>query len=237
MRGKLVGFAALLGAVAFSTPLQAQAVTGTVTFEGKAPTLKPVAMTGDPMCAKKHSGAVANESLVLGAGNTMGNVLVSVSKGLPAGKTYPAPSNPVVIDQQGCQYKPHVAAAMVNQPVKFLNSDGLLHNVHALPKVNAPFNQAMPATVKETTQKFAKAEAVFPIKCDVHPWMQSYMRVFDHPYYAVTSADGKFSIANLPAGTYTLEAWHEKLGTQTAQVTVGAGMKPVAFKFAAPAPK
>jgi plastocyanin len=237
MRGKLVGFAALVGAAAFSAPVYAQAVTGTVTYEGKVPALKPVAMTGDPMCAKKHTGAVANEALVLGTGNTMGNVMVFVSKGLPAGKTYPAPASPVVIDQQGCQYKPHVAGAMVNQPVKFLNSDGLLHNVHALPKTNAPFNSAMPATVKETTQKFTKVEAPFPIKCDVHPWMQSYMGVFDHPFFTVTGTDGKFSIANLPAGTYTLTAWHERLGTQTADVTVGPGLKPVAFKFSAPAPK
>ncbi len=231
MRGRLVGLAALVGLI--SAPAFAQ-VSGTVTFEGKAPTLRPVAMSGDPMCAKKHSAPVENEALVLGPGNSMANVLVFVSKGLPAGKTYPAPGTPVVIDQNGCQYKPHVAAAMVNQPVKFVNDDGLLHNVHALPKVNAPFNAAMPAAVKESVQKFAKAEAPFPIKCDVHPWMQSYMAIFDHPYFAVTGKDGKFTIPNLPAGNYTLTAWHEKLGTQTVDV---AGGKAAAFKFSAPAAK
>ena len=230
MRGNLVGCLALVGAVSAS-PSFAQAVTGTVTYEGKAPTLKPVAMTGDPMCAKKHTGSVENEALVLGPGQTMANVLVSI-KGAKGGA---AKTTPVVIDQQGCQYKPHVAAAMVNQPVKFLNSDGLLHNVHGLPKVNAAFNQAMPASVKETTKKFDKVEAPFPIKCDVHPWMQSYMAIFDHPYFAVTGKDGKFSIPGLAPGKYTVEAWHERLGTRTAEITVGAGMQPVAFKFAPPA--
>jgi plastocyanin len=231
MSGKLVGCLVLMGAVS-AAPSFAQAVTGTVTFEGKAPALKPVAMAGDPMCAKKHTGNVENEALVLGPGQTMANVIVSI-KGATGGT---AKTAPVVIDQQGCQYKPHVAAVQVNQPVKILNSDGLLHNVHALPKANAPFNQAMPAAVKETTQKFTKAEAPFPIKCDVHPWMQSYMAVYDHPFFAVTGKDGKFSIAGVPAGTYTVEAWHEKLGVRTAQVTVGAG-KPVDIKFAAPAAK
>ena len=95
---------------------------------------------------KKHSAPVPNEMLVLGNGNTMGNIMVWVSKGLPAGKTYPAPKEPVVIDQNGCQYKPHVMGIMVGQPYKILNSDGILHNVHTLPKVNAPFNKGMPAT-------------------------------------------------------------------------------------------
>jgi plastocyanin len=230
MRGKLV--AALIGAAAIVSPVYAQPVTGTVVYEGKVPALKPIQMSADPVCAKKHTSAVANEALVLGPGNAMANVLVSI-QGAKGG----APGAPVVIDQQGCQYKPHVAAAMVGQTVKILNSDGLLHNVHGLPKANAAFNQAMPANVKEITQKFTKAEAPFPIKCDVHPWMQSYMAVFDHPYFAVTGKDGKFSIPNVPAGTYKITAWHEKLGTQTADVTVGAGGKPVAFKFAAPAAK
>ena len=124
----------------------ASSITGTVTFDGKTPTLKPLAMDADPVCAKKHTGPVPNEMLVLGSGNTMGNIMVWVSKGLPAGKTLPAPSTPVVLDQHGCQYKPHVMGIMVGQPYKILNSDALPHNVHTLPKVNKPFNRAMPAT-------------------------------------------------------------------------------------------
>ena len=105
---------------------------------------------------------VPNETLVLGNGNTMGNIMVWVSKGVPAGKTYPVPKTPVVIDQSGCRYKPHVIGIMAGQPYRILNSDGVLHNIHALPKVNTPFNKPMPATVKETTTKFDKPEAEFP---------------------------------------------------------------------------
>src|SRR5689334_24895253 len=126
-------------------------INGTVTYDGKVPALKPLAMDADPVCAKKHSAPVPNEMLVLGKGNTMGNIMVYVSKGLPSGKTYPAPKTPVVLDQKGCQYHPHVMGIMVGQTYKILNSDGVLHNVHALPKINKQFNRAMPATVTEAT--------------------------------------------------------------------------------------
>jgi len=166
----------------------------------------------------------------------MGNVLVRVVKGLAAGKTWPAPKEPVVMDQVGCQYVPHVMGIMVGQPFKVLNSDGILHNVHALPKVNRQFNMAMPPARKEATETFGKEEGMFTVKCDVHPWMQSYMGVFSHPFFAVTKPDGKFSLANLDAGTYEIEAWHERLGIQKATVTLGASdTKPVSFKFSPPA--
>jgi plastocyanin len=216
----------------------ASSITGTVTFTGKAPTLKPLAMDADPACAKKHSGPVANEMLVLGSSNTMGNIMVWVSKGLPAGKTWPAPKTPVVIDQNGCQYKPHVMGIMVGQPYKILNSDGVLHNIHTLPQINKAFNQGMPATVKEVTTTFAKPEGMFHIKCDVHPWMSAYMGVFTNPFFFVTTTDGKYTISGLDPGTYEITAWHERLGTQTASVTVAAtGTKTQDFKFAAPAAK
>jgi hypothetical protein len=112
---------------------------------------------------------------------------------------------------------------MVNQPFKVLNSDGILHNVHALPKVNAQFNMAMPASRTEAVEEFAKVEGMFVIKCDVHPWMKAYVEVLSHPFFDVTGPDGTFRIAALPAGTYEIEAWHEKLGTRTASVTVADG--------------
>jgi len=210
-------------------------LTGTVSYDGKVPNLKPLDVAAEPICAKQHA-SVPNEMLVLGTGNTMANVMVRVVKGLPAGKTWPAPKEPVVMDQHGCQYVPHVMGIMAGQPFKVLNSDGILHNVHALPSVNRPFNMAMPPTRKEATESFAKEEGMFVIKCDVHPWMRSYIGVSAHPFFAVTKADGKFQIANLPAGSYEIEAWHEKLGTQKASVTVGAAdSKTVAFKFSPPA--
>jgi plastocyanin len=229
------GLVAVLGwpslAVAQST------ITGTVTFAGKAPALKPLDMAAEAVCHKKHGGKPApNEALVLGTGNTMGNIMVWVSKGLPAGKTYPAPKTPVVLDQDGCVYKPHVTGIMVGQTYRILNSDGILHNIHTLPKVNPAFNRGQPATVKEMTTTFPKPEAMLEVKCDVHPWMQAFIGVFTHPFFAVTKPDGKFTISGLDAGTYEITVWHERLKTQTASVTVGAkDTKTQDFKFALPA--
>ena len=227
--GLLMSFSPTASAFAGAT------ITGTATYEGKVPTLKPLAMDADPACAAKHDKPVVNEMLLLGPGNTMGNVVVSVKSGLPAGKTYPAPTEAFVMDQSGCQYKPHVFALQVGQPLKVLNSDGILHNVHALPKVNGQFNMAMPGTRKEAEHTFEKAEVPFQVKCDVHPWMTSYVSIFDHPFFGVTKEDGKFTLADLPPGTYEIEAWHEKLGSKMEKVTVADGeSKTVDFKFTAP---
>ena len=216
----------------------ASTINGTVTFAGKVPNLKPLSMDADPACAKKHSGPVPSEMLVLGKGNTMGNILVWVSKGLPAGKTWPAPKTPVTLDQKGCVYEPHVMGIMVGQAYRILNSDGILHNVHALPKVNRGFNRPMPATVKESSATFDKPEPVFQIKCDVHPWMSAYVGVFTHPFFSVTGADGKFTLSGLDPGDYEITAWHERLGTQKATVKVGANdTKAQDFKFTTPAAK
>lgn len=219
--------------------IAASSITGVVTFAGTAPTLRPIAMDAEPVCAKVHAGKpMMPEVLVLGTGNTMGNIMVWVSKGIPAGKTYPAPTTPVVLEQKGCQYVPHVMGAMVGQPYKILNDDGILHNIHTLPKVNASFNRGQPATVKEMTTNFPKAEDMFQIKCDVHPWMAAYMGVFTHPFFSVTGADGKFTISGLDPGTYEITAWQERLGTQTASVTVAANeAKAQNFKFAVPGAK
>ena len=242
MRGRVnaMRLAAVLVAVSVGSgagvAYAASTINGTITFDGKAPNLRPIAMDADPACAKKHSAPVANEMLALGSGNTMGNIMVWVSKGVPAGKTYPAPKTPVVLDQNGCLYKPHVMGIMVGQPYRILNSDGVLHNIHTLPKINTPYNKGMPPTLKEDTTVFSKPEEVFHIKCDVHPWMSAYIAVFTHPFYSVTSTDGKFSIAGLDPGTYEVTAWHEKLGTKTASVTVAANeTKTQDFKFAVPA--
>lgn len=216
----------------------ASTITGTVTLDGKAPTLKPLAMDADPACAKKHTAPVPGEALLLGSGNTMGNIMVYITKGLPAGKTYPAPTTPVVIDQNGCQYKPHVMGIMVGQPYKILNSDGILHNIHTMSTINPQFNKGMTASIKEVTTTFNKPEALFHIKCDVHPWMSAYLGVFTNPFFSVTAADGKFKISGLDPGTYEITAWQERLGTKTATVTVGANdTKTQDFKFALPAGK
>ena len=188
-------------------------------------------MDADPQCAGMHSDDVYTESIVAADGH-LANVFVYVKEG--AGSGHSAPSEPALLDQEGCLYKPHVMGVMVNQKVVIRNSDPTLHNVHALPTVNAEFNQGQPFQGMELEQSFDKAEVMIRFKCDVHPWMSSYMGVLDHPYFAVTGEDGAFSIDNLPAGDYVLEAWHESLGTQTQNVTVGADETvEVSFDFAA----
>ncbi len=222
-----------LALVVIAGPASAGSITGTVTYNGKVPSLKPLAMDADPGCASKHSGPVPSEVLVLGSGNTMANVMVRV-KNAPAGNQ-PAPTQPAVIDQKGCQYSPHVLGLRVGQTLKLKNSDGILHNVHALPKVNTPFNRAMPANVLESEAKFGKEEGMFLVKCDVHGWMTAYVGVFGNPFFAVSGKDGKYTIPNLPPGSYEIEAWHEKLGVKTATVTVAADKPATAdFAFAPP---
>jgi len=222
-------------AVLISGLTLAGGITGTVKYDGAVPKLRTIRMDADPGCAKKHSSPVKSEVLVLGDGNTLGNVFVRVIKGAPA-KAYPAPKEPVVIDQEGCRYDPHVLGVMVGQPLKILNSDGLLHNIHALPKINKSFNMAMPATRKEADATFTKEEFMFKIKCDVHPWMGAWIAVMTHPFFDATTTDGKFDIGNLPPGTYEIEAWHEKLKTKTASVTIsGDESQTVDFSFSPPA--
>ena len=155
----LTGLAASLALVATAGAAFAGDITGTITYTGKVPTLKPIAMDADPACKSKHSTPVPSEALVLGAGNTMGNVMVRV-KG-PVQGSFPVPATPVVIDQKGCQYHPHVLGIRVGQTLQLRNSDGLLHNVHALPKVNTPFNMAMPANRLTADTKFGKEEGMF----------------------------------------------------------------------------
>jgi plastocyanin len=209
---------ATVSVLALSVTVVAGTVSGTVKFEGAAPKLRPLKMDADPGCAKKHSGPVMPEVLVLGDGNTMANIFVRV-KGVAG--SHSAPGEPVVMNQQGCQYSPHVMGVMVGQKLLIKNSAGLLHNVHSLAKVKQAFNRAMPAAVTEAEYTFDKEELMFKIKCDVHPWMSAYVGVMTHPFYDVTGTDGKFSITGVPAGSYEVEIWHERLGSKTANVTVG----------------
>lgn len=205
-----------------TAPSGSAKISGSVVFEGTAPPPRPLSMEADPKCQEMHETPPMNEMLVLGDGQTLANAIVRVVGGLPEG-SYATPSDPVIIDQKGCKYEPRVIGLMANQTLRFHNSDGILHNVHALPSVNREFNVPMPASVTETDKTFSRAEAPFEVKCDVHPWMKAWIQVFEHPYFAVTGADGSYEISGLPAGTYTVELWHEVFGTQSQEVTVTDG--------------
>jgi hypothetical protein len=134
----------------------------------------------------------------------------------------PVPPQPVVIDQKGCSYKPHVEVAVEGQKIEVRNDDNTLHNVHSFNRGKTLFNQAQPPQGRPI-EKAVTGVNVLKLRCDVHPWMVGYLVYSKNAYSAVTGPDGKFEIKNVPAGHYTVEAWHEKLGTQTAQVTVEEG--------------
>lgn len=215
-------------------PVQAGEITGTVVWEGSVPKMKPLNMNADPVCASAHTQAARAETLVLGEGQTMANIFVRIKSGLPD-KTWDPPTEAAVIDQHGCVYHPHVVGVMVDQPFKFLNSDETLHNVNVKAKTNRAFNLGMPKNKKEAEHTFSREELLIEVKCNVHPWMKSYIGVISHPFYDVTGEDGTFSITGLDAGTYEIEVWHEKLGTKTQTVTIGADEnKTVDFTYSLP---
>ena len=223
------------GAAAPAAPVDAATaatITGKVTFAGTPPPAQPVKLSSDPYCQKANPD-LKTETEVVGSDGSVGNVFVYVKDGL-GNRTFPTPSEPVVLDQKGCHYTPHVLGIQIGQPLQIVNSDDTLHNVHGLAKTNKEFNQGQPIQGMKMTHTFSTKEVMIPFKCDVHGWMNAWIGVLDHPYYAVTSTDGTFSLKGLPPGTYTIEAWHEKLGTQTQTVTVGEKeTKNVAFTFKA----
>ena len=208
-------------AAAAVDPATAATIKGKVTFEGTAPANAPIKMNADPYCMSANKTPQTQETYMVGKGGELGNVFVYISDGL-GDRTFEAPKDPVVIDQQNCRYHPHVLGIMVGQPLQILNSDGTLHNIHASPTKNQEFNTGQPIKGMKTDHVFTAAETMVPFKCDVHGWMNAYAGVLPHPYFAVTGEDGTFTIKNLPPGTYKLTAWHEKAGTQTADITVAA---------------
>tara|TARA_B100000686_G_scaffold113346_1_gene121011 strand:- start:81 stop:686 length:606 start_codon:yes stop_codon:yes gene_type:complete len=201
--------------------------------------MKPLRMDADPVCVANSDIQPRKEWLVLDENNGVKNVLVYVkeSKSGSLLKNYDTPKEAAVIDQKGCVYVPHVLGVMVGQQLDILNSDGTLHNIHALPKVNKEFNKAMPRSKKQMSVKFDKVEAPFKIKCDVHPWMGAFLGVFDHPYFAVTDDSGSYTISGLAPGKYVLEAWHEKLGLQTVDLSVDESGATQNFTFTKPKKK
>ena len=194
-------------------------IVGAVTFSGTPPKPRPLPRDADPQCVPEPGAT--SELLVVGPGNGLKNVFVYVKDGLGS-RRYAVPAAPVSLDQKGCRYVPHVFGAQVGQTVLVSNSDPLIHNVHAVPKNNREFNFGQPAKTPPVSRVFEQAEIGLPFRCDVHGWMNAYVNVVPHPFFAVSKDDGSFEIKGLPAGSYTLELWHERLGTQTLPVTVEA---------------
>ena len=211
--------AASTSAAAFDPATGTANVNGKVSFEGAVPKAAQIRMNADPKCVALHKEPVFSQE-VLAAGGNLQNVFVYVKEGLEK-YTFTTPTEPATIDQLGCQYRPHVGGIMVNQTLKIINSDDTLHNIHCWANVNPQFNTGQPVKGQVTEKKFSNVEVMVPFRCDVHKWMSSYLGVLPHPYFGVTGSDGSFSLKNLPPGEYVLEAWHEKLGTQTQKVTLG----------------
>lgn len=204
-------------------------VTGEVILEGTPPEMKKLNLPA--ACAKQIKGPAYSNEVIVNNGKLQ-NVLVRVVGGLEGQKFTDVPKEEVELDQRGCMYEPRVAAARVGQKVTFINSDPVFHNVRSVTKKNQKFNMAMPHKDQRETKVFNKPEIFLQTTCSVHPWMNAYVAIMDHPFYSVTREKGEFEIADLPAGKYKLEAWHEVFGTQTRDIEVTAeGMSPITFTF------
>jgi hypothetical protein len=207
-------------AVASNGAMGNATITGEIKFVGKAPANPPIDMGEEPKCKAEYASTPRERVVVVNPNGTLADVFVYVKSGLPAGASYPSPPTPVVIDQKGCMYHPRVFGIMVGQPLEIENSDSLLHNIKAMGKQNRPFNISQPAAGMTANRVFTTPEVMLPFECNVHGWMHAYAGVLAHPFFSTTGADGTFTIKNLPAGTYTLEAWHDAFGAATATVTV-----------------
>jgi hypothetical protein len=202
-------------------------ITGMIKVEGKVEETEPVdpkTLAADPHCAELHSGRNP-VGVILGEDGGLKDVFIQLTSGVPDLK-YDLPEEPVVVNQIGCTYDPHVWGIMKKQELKILNSDATLHNIHSLPKSNKEFNLAMPNQGDERTQKFKKAEDAIKIKCDVHSWMATFAFVLEHPYFAVSDASGAFALntSGLADGEYGVKIWHEVLGESEGSVTIKDGV-------------
>jgi plastocyanin len=208
-----------------AVPAGKASIAGTVKFDGVVPPPRVVADSTPQSC---HAGAgpILDDSLVVGPDGGLKNVIVYVAEG----PNVALPQPPAVLDQKSCQYSPHVLAIRVGEPLTVRSSDPTIHNVHAATKRNPAFNLSFTGVGQENKLTFAETES-FAVRCDVHPWMRAYVQVFDHPFFAVTGDDGQFELKGLPAGTYSLVAWHEKFGEQRQEITVKEDAATADFHF------
>jgi plastocyanin len=212
-------------------PATVGAIKGRVLFEGTPPKDKKIPVDADPYCGSQHPDGFMSEVYKIAAGGEMANVFVWIKKGAE-GRAVAVPATPVVLDQVGCRYEPHVLGVRAGQPLLIRNSDETMHNVHALPTVNPDFNFSQAKKGLENTKTFTSQEVMVKVKCDVHGWMGAWVGVVGHPWFAVTGASGAFELKDVPPGEYEVEAWHEKLGTSQQKVVLGAKeSKELTFTF------
>ena len=195
-------------------------ITGTIKLDGTPPAPHTINMAAEPYCVTQHPTPVKTDEVVTGPGGTLANAVVYISDDMSK-YAFTVPSAPVEIDQKGCLYHPHIIGMMAGQQLEVVNSDNATHNIHPIPKDNKEWNESQPAGSAPILKVFARPEDAIPVKCNVHPWMKSYIFVFKNPYFEVTGTDGKFTIGDVPPGTYTVSVWQEKYGTKTSSVTVG----------------
>ena len=211
-------FVAALAAAVLPASVRAESIGGAVEFTGTPPVMGKLHREADPFCAK----TAMNDESVIVKDKKLSNVWVHVTKGAPDAKAADGAA-PVAVDQTNCMYTPRMQVALVGQKLVAKNNDPTLHNVHTYLGSATVFNKGMPNAASKPIESVADKDGMMKWKCDVHPWMRGYVGVNKNAFQAVTGADGSFKIDGIPAGTYTVEAWHEKFGTKTAEVTVEAG--------------
>jgi hypothetical protein len=216
-----------------ATASPAGTLAGRVTYSGPAPVRHTITMTADPACDRQHPKGRLDEATLVDASGGLANVIVHVKSGLPKKYVAPPPTGTPRIDQKGCAYLPHVLAVRTGQEIVVGNDDQTFHNVNARTTQNEPFNDGMPGAGQTLRKAFDRPEVAVKLKCDVHPWMSAYIGVFDHPFFAVTAADGSFTIEGLPDGEdYVVEAWHEALGVRSAKAEIdGEDLVKLDFSF------
>jgi plastocyanin len=205
-------------------PSTAGVLTGRIGYAGARPPRKRIDMSGDPACVEAHHGKAYDESIVVNPNRTLANVFVYIKSGLE-GKQFETPATPVTIDQQGCWFRPRVLGIQTGQTLRVTNSDPVTHNIHPMAEINREWNHSQGEGDAPLARRFVKPEIMIPVKCNIHSWMHAFIGVLDHPYFAVTGADGTFEIPNVPPGDYVLAAWQEELGTQEQKITVGPSGK------------
>lgn len=197
-------------------------VTGTILYKGERRASKVLSMEAEEACQRLHTTPVSEERIVVSTDGALANAFVYIKKGLE-NRQFPPAAEAVVLEQRGCQFVPRVLALRTGQTLTVKNADPVSHNVHPTPQANRDWNQQQPPGAPDLQRKFAAPEVMIPVKCNVHNWMRSYIGVLEHPYFAVTNADGKFTWPDLPPGKYTLAVWHESLGELTQELTVAPG--------------